>query len=192
VLRPLLIASSALLLVAPAAHASGTGLAPRDAHPAPARTVASVAVHRALDMRGVPYAWGGSSPGGFDCSGLVRYAYRGAGITLAHSSYAQWDAGRHVHRRALRAGDLVFFGLGHVGIYLGSGRFVHAPETGRVVSINRIDRGWYAGTFSGGVRVRGSQWIPPHRQPTTAGSGQQNSSAAPPARRDSTPSRPTS
>lgn len=112
-------------------------------------------------MRGVPYAWGGSTPGGFDCSGLVRYAYRGAGITLAHSSYAQWSAGRHVHRRALRPGDIVFFGLGHVGIYLGGERFVHAPETGRVVSIDRIDRGWYAGMFSGGVRVRGSQQIAP-------------------------------
>jgi cell wall-associated NlpC family hydrolase len=112
-------------------------------------------------MRGVPYAWGGSTPRGFDCSGLVRYAYRGAGITLAHSSYAQWSAGRHVHRRALRPGDIVFFGPGHVGIYLGSKRFVHAPESGRVVSIDRIDRGWYAGTFSGAVRVRGSQQIAP-------------------------------
>ncbi len=150
---------SLLLLVAPAAHASGTGLAPRDVRRPPARTAASVAIHRALEMRGVPYVWGGSTPGGFDCSGLVRYAYRGAGITLAHSSYAQWDAGRHVHRRDLIPGDIVFFGLGHVGLYLGSGRFVHAPETGRVVSINRIDRGWYAAMFSGGVRVHGSQQI---------------------------------
>jgi cell wall-associated NlpC family hydrolase len=159
VLRPVLIATSALLLLAPAAHASGAGLAPQEVRRAPIPTVASVAVHRALAMRGVPYVWGGSTPGGFDCSGLVRYAYRAAGITLAHSSYAQWDAGRRVHRRDLRPGDIVFFGLGHVGIYLGSGRFVHAPETGRVVSINRIDRGWYAGMFSGGVRVHGSQQL---------------------------------
>ncbi len=158
-LRPLLIACSALLLVAPAAYASGTGLAPQEVRPAPPRTVAEVALHRALDMRGVPYVWGGSTPAGFDCSGLVRFAYRGAGITLAHSSYAQWDAGRHVHRRSLRPGDIVFFGLGHVGLYVGGGRFVHAPETGRVVSVNRIDRGWYARTFSGGVRVRGSQQL---------------------------------
>ncbi len=155
-LRPLLIASSALLLVAPAAQASVTGLAADEARSASQPTVAQVAVERALAMRGVPYVWGGSTPSGFDCSGLVRYAYRGAGITLAHSTYAQWDSGRHVHRRDLRAGDLVFFGLGHVGLYLGGGRFVHAPETGRVVSIDRIDRGWYAGMFSGGVRLRGS------------------------------------
>jgi peptidoglycan DL-endopeptidase CwlO len=159
VLRLLLIASLALLLVAPAAYASGTGLAPQEVRPAPPRTVAEVALHRALEMRGVPYVWGGSTPAGFDCSGLVRFAYRAAGITLAHSTYAQWDAGRHVHRRDLRPGDLVFFGLGHVGLYVGGDRFVHAPETGRVVSINRIDRSWYARMFSGGVRLRGSQQL---------------------------------
>ncbi len=158
-LRPVLIATSALLLVAPAAHASGTGLAPREVRLAPAPTVASVALHRALAMRGVPYVWAGSTPAGFDCSGLVRYAYQGAGITLEHSSYAQWDAGRRVHRRDLRPGDIVFFGPGHVGLYVGGDRFIHAPETGRVVSINRIDRGWYAGMFSGGVRVHGSQQL---------------------------------
>jgi peptidoglycan DL-endopeptidase CwlO len=159
VLRPLLIASSALLLLAPASYASGTGLAPQEVRPAPPRTVAEVALHRALEMRGVPYVWGGSTPSGFDCSGLVRFAYRGAGITLDHSSYAQWGAGRHVHRRDLLPGDIVFFGMGHVGLYVGGNRFVHAPETGRVVSIDRIDRGWYAAMFSGGVRPRGSQQL---------------------------------
>jgi peptidoglycan DL-endopeptidase CwlO len=159
VLRPLLIASSALLIVAPAAHASGTGLAPQELRSAPPPTVAEVALERALAMRGVPYAWGGSTPGGFDCSGLVLFAYRGAGITLPHSSYAQWDAGRRIHRRDLRPGDLVFFGLGHVGLYVGRGRFVHSPETGRVVSIDRIDRGWYAAMFSSGIRLRGSHHI---------------------------------
>jgi cell wall-associated NlpC family hydrolase len=64
-----------------------------------------------------------------------------------------------VRRRDLLPGDIVFFGMGHVGLYVGGNRFVHAPETGRVVSINRIDRGWYAAMFSGGVRVRGSQQL---------------------------------
>ncbi len=132
------------------------GIAAQDARTAAGPTAAQVAVERALAMRGVPYVWGGSTPAGFDCSGLVRFAYQRAGITLPHSSYADWGLGRHVHRRDLLPGDIVFFGLGHVGLYLGGGRFVHAPETGRVVSIDRIDRGWYAGTFSGGVRLRGS------------------------------------
>jgi cell wall-associated NlpC family hydrolase len=162
VLRPLLIASSALLLVAPAADASVMGIAAQDARTAAGPTAAQVAVERALAMRGVPYVWGGSTPAGFDCSGLVRFAYQRAGITLPHSSYADWILGRHVHRRDLLPGDIVFFGLGHVGLYLGGDRFVHAPETGRVVSIDRIDRGWYAGTFSGGVRVHGAEH-PAHR-----------------------------
>jgi peptidoglycan DL-endopeptidase CwlO len=134
-------------------------MAPQELRSAPPPTVAQVALGRALAMRGVPYVWGGSTPSGFDCSGLVRYAYRAAGISLAHSSYAQWDAGRRVRRRALRPGDLVFFGMGHVGLYVGAGRFVHAPETGRVVSVNRIDRGWYAAMFSGGIRLPGSQQL---------------------------------
>jgi peptidoglycan DL-endopeptidase CwlO len=136
-------------------------MAPQDVRSAPPPTVAEVALGRALAMRGVPYVYGGSTPAGFDCSGLVRYAYRGAGISLAHSSYAQWDAGRRVRRRSLRPGDLVFFGMGHVGLYVGGGRFVHAPETGRVVSVNRIDRGWYARTFSGGIRLPDSQQLAP-------------------------------
>lgn len=136
-------------------------MAPQEVRSAPPPTVAEVALGRALAMRGVPYVYGGSTPSGFDCSGLVRYAYRAAGISLAHSSYAQWDAGRRVRRRALRPGDLVFFGMGHVGLYVGAGRFVHAPETGRVVSVNRIDRGWYAQTFSGGIRLPGSQRLAP-------------------------------
>jgi peptidoglycan DL-endopeptidase CwlO len=136
-------------------------MAPQDVRSAPPPTVAEVALGRALATRGVPYVYGGSTPAGFDCSGLVRYAYRGAGISLAHSSYAQWDAGRRVRRRSLRPGDLVLFGMGHVGLYVGGGRFVHAPETGRVVSVNRIDRGWYARTFSGGIRLPGSQQFVP-------------------------------
>jgi len=134
-------------------------MAPQDVRSAPPPTVAEVALGRALAMRGVPYVYGGATPAGLDCSGLVRYAYRGAGISLAHSSYAQWDAGRRVRRRSLRPGDLVFFGMGHVGLYVGGGRFVHAPETGRVVSVNRIDRGWYARMFSGGIRLPGSQQL---------------------------------
>jgi len=88
---------------------------------------------------GVPYRWGGSSPGGFDCSGLVRYVYRQFGVDLPHSSYADFNLGRRVGRWALQPGDLVFFsGLGHVGMYVGDGRFIHAPHSGTRVQISRL------------------------------------------------------
>jgi cell wall-associated NlpC family hydrolase len=110
------------------------------------------AVAYAKRFLGVPYRWGGSSPGGFDCSGLVRYVYRRFGIDLPHSSYADFDLGRRVGRRALAPGDLVFFsGLGHVGLYVGHGRFIHAPHTGTRVQISRL-RDW-SGSYDGARRL---------------------------------------
>ena len=154
----------------PVADASGDGVAVRPAAARTDHTVASAAARFALRELGVPYAWGGTTPAGFDCSGFTRYVYAHFGIDLPHSSYAQWDVGRHLSRSQMRPGDIVFFGTGHVGIWLGHGRFVHAPHTGTVVSINRIDSGWYAETFSGGVRVPGSErpWPPPPPPPPPA------------------------
>ena len=75
-----------------------------------------------MQYLGTPYVWGGASPGGFDCSGLVVYAYAQVGVSLPHSSYAQYGAGVPVSYDQLQPGDLVFFyGLGHVGIYIGGG-----------------------------------------------------------------------
>jgi peptidoglycan DL-endopeptidase CwlO len=101
------------------------------------------------------YVYGGSSPrSGFDCSGLVRYVYGHFGISLPHSSYAQFDQGRRIGRSALRPGDLVFFdGLGHVGMYIGNGRFIHAPHSGTRVRIETL-AGWYGARFVGGRRLR--------------------------------------
>jgi cell wall-associated NlpC family hydrolase len=108
----------------------------------------------ALSEIGVPYQWAGSSPGGFDCSGLVMYAYSKEGVSLPHSSYAQWNVGTAVPKDQLQAGDLVFFdGLGHVGIYIGNGEFVHAPHTGDVVKVSNLDSGSYAGSYVGARRV---------------------------------------
>ena len=107
----------------------------------------------AMRYLGVPYVWGGASPSGFDCSGLVMYAYAQIGVSLPHSSYAQYGYGSPVSRGDLQPGDLVFFdGLGHVGIYIGGGSFIHAPHTGDVVKISSMT-GWYASTFVGGRRL---------------------------------------
>jgi cell wall-associated NlpC family hydrolase len=104
---------------------------------------------------GTRYVYGGSSPrSGFDCSGLMRYVYGHFGISLPHSSYAQFDQGRRIGRWALRPGDLVFFdGLGHVGMYIGNGRFIHAPHSGTRVRIETL-AGWYGARFVGGRRLR--------------------------------------
>jgi cell wall-associated NlpC family hydrolase len=92
------------------------------------------AVHAALSQLGTPYSWGGASPAGFDCSGLVMWAYHHAGINLPHSTYALMAVGRRVSRANLRPGDLVFSeGGGHVGLYIGHGVVVHAPHSGTVV-----------------------------------------------------------
>jgi cell wall-associated NlpC family hydrolase len=94
----------------------------------------------AMSELGTPYSWGGASPGGFDCSGLVAYAYGKEGISLPHSSYALWNVGVSVPRDQLEPGDLVFFnGLGHMGIYVGGDSFIHAPHTGDVVKISTLN-----------------------------------------------------
>ena len=107
------------------------------------RTLGERAARVALKAVGVPYHWGGSSPSsGFDCSGLVYWAYGKVGVNLPHSSYALAGMGRRV--RHLRPGDLLFFyGYGHVGIYIGHGRMVHAPHTGTNVQVVRLGRSHY-------------------------------------------------
>ena len=93
----------------------------------------------AMDYRGTPYVYGGSGPGGFDCSGLVSYVYGRVGESMPHNTNAIWSAYRKVPRSDLRPGDMVFFsGLGHMGIYVGRGRFVHAPHTGEVVRVEPL------------------------------------------------------
>jgi peptidoglycan DL-endopeptidase CwlO len=120
---------------------------------APPPTYSNVA-NIALSQLGTPYVWAGSAPGGFDCSGLVMWAYAQVGVSLPHSSYAQYGFGVPVSRDQLQAGDLVFFdGLGHVGIYIGNGQFVHAPHTGDVVKISSLDESWYSATFVGARRI---------------------------------------
>jgi cell wall-associated NlpC family hydrolase len=108
------------------------------------------AVQIANHLTGIPYSWGGASPrAGFDCSGLVRYVYGKVGIDLPHHAASQYGHGRRISRGSLRAGDLVFFsGLGHVGIYAGSGKFIHAPRRGTTVRWSRLSShgGYYGAT----------------------------------------------
>jgi cell wall-associated NlpC family hydrolase len=108
--------------------------------PKPKRlTLAQRAVALARKQLGTPYRWGGASPGGFDCSGLVSWVYGRLGVELPHNAAAQFSAGRPVKPSKLRPGDLVFFhGLGHMGIYIGRGKMIHAPQSGRRVEIQSL------------------------------------------------------
>ncbi len=123
----------------------------------PAR--AQAAMNLAMTFRGTPYRWGGSAPGGFDCSGLVYYVFAQQGVKLPRVAEDQAKAGQAVTRiEDLIAGDLVFFAdssgyIHHIGIYIGDGMMVHAPQTGDVVKTVTITSGYFRKQFAGGRRI---------------------------------------
>jgi cell wall-associated NlpC family hydrolase len=112
---------------------------------------AAAAVSYAYQKLGSPYVWGATGPNAFDCSGLVQAAYRSAGVSLPRTTYSQIDAGRRVSRSELLPGDLVFFyaGISHVGIYVGNGRMIHAPNPSAPVRVAPLDEM----PFTGATRV---------------------------------------
>ena len=131
----------------PTADAAGTS----SVEPSPGRLILVLA-ERQL---GAPYRFGGASPEGFDCSGLVLHVHGLAGLTVPRTAAGQSLQARPVQRADLQAGDLLFFSsrgrgreVDHVGIYAGDGRFVHAPRTGRDVGYDRLDDPWWAARFA--------------------------------------------
>ncbi|MET7455858.1 NlpC/P60 family protein [Streptomyces sp. NPDC005574] len=108
---------------------------------------AAAAVAYAYQKLGSPYVWGATGPDAFDCSGLVLAAYRSAGLSLPRTTYAQIDTGRRVSRSELLPGDLVFFysGISHVGLYVGNGQMIHAPNPSAPVRLAPIDEMPFAG-----------------------------------------------
>jgi peptidoglycan DL-endopeptidase CwlO len=136
------------------AATSDGSVEPTYAAPPPDGTRASQVISIAMQYLGVPYVWGGMSPSGFDCSGLISYVFGQIGVSLPHHAAAQYGYGAAVSRDQLQPGDLVFFnGLGHAGIYVGGGSFIHAPHTGDVVKVSSLYEGWYDSTWVGGRRV---------------------------------------
>lgn len=120
---------------------------------------ASAVVNLAYSKLGSPYVWGAEGPNRFDCSGLTSYVFRNAaGISLPRTSSAQYGAGRSVSKANLQPGDLVFFatgggGISHVGIYVGGGNMIHAPQEGDVVKVSNINSSYWQKTYVGAKRV---------------------------------------
>jgi cell wall-associated NlpC family hydrolase len=147
------LAAAGLAALTACASAPQAGAAPRDG------VVADRAAKHALKMVGKPYRYGGSSPTGFDCSGLVQFSYQQAGVFVPRNTEAQRHASTTVRLSQVRRGDLLFFNQegnknSHVAIYVGAGEFVHAPSSGGRVRKDRLDSPYWKKHFSEARRLR--------------------------------------
>ncbi len=141
----------ALLIKAGALVAPGTGSG--QTYNGPASGPPREALQYAYAQLGKPYIWGGTGPKGYDCSGLTMMSWRAAGVSLPRVVPDQYDATRHVSKADLQPGDLVYFdNMGHEGMYVGGGRFIHAPHTGSVVKFDSLSNPWYSSHYVGGSR----------------------------------------
>lgn len=148
-----------VLIIAAIFTLSACGTNPRTVNHKPSAKAHTV-IKTAKRMLGVKYRYGGTSPSiGFDCSGLVQYSHRAAGIHLPRTTGKQYKTARRIARKYLRAGDLVFFktsvsrAVSHVGIYLGDNKFIHAPSSGKRVKINSMKEKYWRKRFTGAGRV---------------------------------------
>lgn len=137
-----------LILFAVAAVMGGCASTGGNAYQAADPVIPARAARIAESMQGQPYQWGGMKPGGFDCSGLVHYAYSQAGASVPRTARQQYKAVRALYVHQLAPGDLVFFSMpgklvSHVGIYLGDQRFVHALNQKNPVMISRLDKPYW-------------------------------------------------
>lgn len=170
IVRTLAVGSLSALLLAACAGSPRTDAPPRVADssvqpdpqsqpPRSATTIGERAAVVAVRQLGVPYRYGGNgnSDGGFDCSGLVHYAYKHAGLDIPRTTRTLWQAARPVGKSDLVVGDLLFFSIegkmSHVGMYIGKRRFVHAPSSGREVTIAELDSDFYQSAFLRGGRL---------------------------------------
>ncbi|WP_433187658.1 NlpC/P60 family protein [Actinoallomurus sp. CA-150999] len=134
---------------ATAAPGSGAG----GTYNGPASGPARKAVEYAYAQLGKPYIWGGTGPKGYDCSGLTMMSWRAAGVNLPRVVPDQYSATRHVSKSDLQAGDLVYFDdMGHEGIYVGGGKFIHAPRTGEVIRLDSMSNPYWVSHYNGASR----------------------------------------
>lgn len=138
---------------------SACSSAPEKRAPSQARqSVGDIASRVALRQLGVPYRYGGSTIAGFDCSGLVQFSYAQAGLRMPRTTSQLWSATETVSKRELQPGDLLFFNVGgkmaHVGLYVGGQQFVHAPSSGKTVTVANLTSSYYNKAFVRAGRPR--------------------------------------